>query len=136
MPSPGEARWAARTVATAAVLGGLGVALGAFGAHGLEGRVTPDRLETFGTGVQYHLLHALALLVLPSVAARLHAGALRWTARLWTLGVAVFSGSLYLLVLLDLPFMGAITPIGGIAFIAGWIAVVLAAVRASREPGA
>lgn len=135
MPSPGSGGWAARVIATAAVFGGLGVLLGAFGAHGLEGRVTPERLDTFETGVQYHLLHALALLALPSVAARLRVDALSWTSRLWVLGVAIFSGSLYLLVLLDLPILGAITPLGGTALIAGWIALAVSALRASREPG-
>ncbi|MEM6782840.1 MAG: DUF423 domain-containing protein [Bacteroidota bacterium] len=103
-----------------AVLGGLGVAAGAFGAHGLENvsHVTPDRLAAFRTGVLYHMLHALTLfavglLLLQGIDVRL-AG---W---LFIAGIVVFSGSLYVLVLTDTPILGAITPIGGTIFLVGW----------------
>lgn len=96
----------------AAVLGAVGIALGAFGAHGLEDHVNADRLETWETASRYHLLHAVAMLALPDDA--------RGTRLLWLAGVALFSGSLYALVLLDLPVLGAITPLGGLSFIAGW----------------
>ncbi|MEO1075315.1 MAG: DUF423 domain-containing protein [Bacteroidota bacterium] len=111
----------ARTLLTlGAVLGGLGVALGAFGAHGLENLsyVTPDRIATFRTGVLYHLVHALALLVVGLLL--LQGIEVRAAGWLFVAGIAVFSGSLYVLVLADLPIMGAVTPIGGVAFIAGW----------------
>ncbi|MEM1093464.1 MAG: DUF423 domain-containing protein [Bacteroidota bacterium] len=110
----------ARTLfSISAVLAGLGVALGAFGAHGLDD-VTPRRLDTWKTAALYHMLHVLALLI---VALALRAGwdaRLRWAAYSFLVGVVVFSGSLYVLVLTDTPWLGAITPIGGTFFMIGW----------------
>lgn len=103
-----------------AVAAGLAVALGAFGAHGLERHVTPDRLETFKTGVLYHLLHALALLAAAWAATQWPGGAVQWAGYLFAAGIVLFSGSLYLLVLTDTPWLGAVTPFGGVAFIVGW----------------
>ena len=117
-----DARWAA----AAAALGGLAVALGAFGAHGLEGAVAPDRLATWRTGAQYHLAHALAAVVAFALAAFRASGAARWAGRLFVVGVALFSGSLYGLVLLDAPVLGAVAPLGGLALIAGWAALAVA----------
>jgi uncharacterized membrane protein YgdD (TMEM256/DUF423 family) len=91
---------------------------GAFGAHGLEGTVPPARLETWETAARYHLVHAVALLFLAGRPGR-------WAFRLMTAGIAVFSGSLYALVLLDLPRLGAVTPVGGLMLIAGWSTIVL-----------
>ncbi len=113
---------------TAAVLGGLAVVLGAFGAHGLKARVTPEYLAIFETGVRYQFYHALALLALSLADGRLWAS--RWTratAWLWLGGTVIFSGSLYLLVLTGQRWLGAITPIGGVAFIAGWTVLIFAA---------
>ena len=111
------------------LLGGLGVALGAFGAHGLRRRISPERLETFETGVRYQIYHALALLAAALLAewlpgARLAAAA-GW---LFLAGVALFSGSLYLLVFTGQRRWGAVAPLGGLAFIAGWACLALAAV--------
>ena len=123
-----------RWVAAAAVMGGLAVALGAFGAHGLKSRVEPELLVTFETGVRYQFYHALALLALALGPAPfwkrrpVHAAA--W---LWTGGIAVFSGSLYLLVLTGQRWLGAITPIGGVSLILGWAALLLAARRETDE---
>ncbi|MDX1545902.1 MAG: DUF423 domain-containing protein [Rhodothermales bacterium] len=103
-----------------AVAAGLGVALGAFGAHGLAGRVTPERLETFRTGVLYHLVHALALLAVAWAAAQWGTWQVAWAGYLFAAGILIFSGSLYLLVLTDTPWLGAVTPLGGLAFLAGW----------------
>lgn len=103
-----------------ACFGLLAVALGAFGAHGLKGILTPEQLGTFETGVQYQMYHSLALLL---VAARLWAGSsprARVAGWAFTVGILLFSGSLYLLVLLGLPWLGAITPFGGVAFLVGW----------------
>ena len=110
----------------------LGVGLGAFGAHGLRNIVTPARLETWETAVFYHMVHALGVLV---TALLLHLAveregqpAQRWATRAGACflgGIGLFSGSLYILVLSDLGWMGAITPLGGVAFILGWIAVTL-----------
>jgi len=113
----------------AAVLGAAAVALGAFGAHGLQGKAAPERLEVFNTGVRYHMWHTLAILALavapPALAE--HASAI-WACRLWTAGIVIFSGSLYLLVLLDYGKLGIVTPIGGVAMIAGWVALATYAV--------
>ena len=103
-----------------AVVAGLGVALGAFGVHGLTGRVTPERLETFKTGVEYHLIHALALLVVSWAATQWPGWAVHASGYLFLVGIVFFSGSLYVLVLTDTSWLGAITPLGGVAFIVGW----------------
>ncbi len=103
-----------------ALTAGLGVALGAFGAHGLTGRVTPERLEAFKAAVQYHLIHALALLVVSWVATQWPGWAVQASGYLFLAGIVLFSGSLYLLVLTDTSWLGAITPFGGVAFIVGW----------------
>lgn len=110
------ARWAAG----AAGLGALAVALGAFGAHGLEGAVPPERLATWRTGASYHLAHALAGAVAGLWADRTASRAGLWAARLFVGGTVVFSGSLYVLVLLDQPVLGAVAPLGGLALIAAW----------------
>ena len=98
----------------------IGVALGAFGAHGLKGRVSPDRVETFRTGVEYQMYHALALLIVGWTAAQGWGPLLHWAGYCFTAGIVIFSGTLYLLVLTDTGWLGAITPLGGVAFIVGW----------------
>ncbi len=103
-----------------AVAAGLAVAFGAFGAHGLEARVTPERLNTFETGVRYQMYHALALLFVGWAAAQWPGWPVTAAGYLFVAGMLVFSGSLYLLVLTDTPWLGAVTPLGGVAFIAGW----------------
>ena len=107
-------------LAAGALLAGIAVAAGAFGAHGLEGRVTPNRLETFRTAVTYQMYHALALLVVGWAAAQGWGGAIEWAGYCFLAGTLVFSGSLYVLVLTDTGWLGAITPLGGAAFLAGW----------------
>jgi uncharacterized membrane protein YgdD (TMEM256/DUF423 family) len=115
--------------AAGAIAAALGVLLGAFGAHTLAGRVTPERLETFRTGVQYHLIHALALLVAGWASAQWPGLPATWAGYLFLAGLCLFSGSLYLLVLTDTAWLGAVTPLGGVAFIAGWILLAWAALR-------
>ncbi len=108
------------------LLGGLGVALGAFGAHGLKTRLTADSLATFETAVRYQVYHAIAL-VLVALAISAWPGS-RWSNAagwLFFAGVILFSGSLYLLVGTGQRWLGAITPLGGVAFIAGWICLAL-----------
>jgi uncharacterized membrane protein YgdD (TMEM256/DUF423 family) len=107
-------------VGLGALAAGLGVLLGAFGAHGLEGRVSPDRVETFRTGVEYQMYHALALLLVGWAAAQGWGPLLYWAGYCFAGGIVVFSGTLYLLVLTDTGWLGAITPLGGVAFIVGW----------------
>ena len=100
----------------------LAVALGAFGAHALKARLAPDMLAVWHTGVTYHAWHALALILLGLL--MLHASdsaALRYAAWLFVAGIVLFGGSLYLLALGAPRAFGAITPFGGLAFIAGWI---------------
>ena len=105
----------------------VGVALGAFGAHGLRGRVAPDMLNVFEIGVRYQLYHALALLVVGAIAGRLPAGTLAIAGWLFVAGTVVFSGSLYVLVLSGQRWLGAVTPLGGLAFLAGWLLLAWAA---------
>lgn len=108
-------------LALGALFAGLAVAAGAFGAHGLEGRVSPDRLDTFQTAVTYQMYHALALLVVGWVASQGWSPLIHWAGYSFLAGIVVFSGSLYVLVLTDTPWLGAVTPLGGAAFVAGWI---------------
>ncbi|HSM08336.1 MAG TPA: DUF423 domain-containing protein [Gemmatimonadota bacterium] len=119
-----------RWLETGAVLAGLGVAAGAFGTHALSGRLSPDLLDVFETATRYHLLHAVALLVVGLAAAR-NAGTRLWNAAGWlfTAGILVFGGSLYALALTGARWLGAVTPIGGACFLAGWAVVAVAAAR-------
>jgi len=117
-------------VLAAALLGALGVLLGAFGAHGLKHRVPPELLALWQTAVQYHLWHALAMLGVGLLL--LHVpqhGWLRVAAALFLAGTALFSGSLYALALGAPRLLGALTPLGGLALIAGWGCLAVAAFR-------
>ncbi len=121
-------------VLVAAVAGGLAVALGAFAAHGLRDLLDARALEVFGTAVDYHFRHALALLATGVLAGRWRqpaaaAAALRLAAWLFTLGTTLFSGSLYLLALTGVGVLGAITPFGGLCLLGAWGALALAALR-------
>ncbi len=110
--------------------GALAVALGAFGAHGLRSVLSPDLLATYETGVRYHMYHALALLAVALVATRWPAtGLLSAAGWLFVAGTVLFSGSLYLLAFTSARWLGAITPFGGVAFIAGWLCLALVAFR-------
>lgn len=113
-----------------AISGALSVMFGAFGAHGLEDRLSASYLDTFRTAVGYQFLHTLALLgiiCLPDHLVKLRT--LHWVAISFTAGVLLFSGSLYLLVLFDIPSLGVITPIGGAALILGWVLLLLSVRR-------
>lgn len=116
-----------------AALGGfVGVAFGAFGAHALQRRVTSERLVTFETGVRYLFVHALALGLVVAVrtwAPDTAASAIAGIA--FIVGIVLFSGSLFVLVWLDRPRLGAITPIGGVALLIGWAALAIAVLTAS-----
>ncbi len=108
--------------------GGLAVALGAFGAHALRARLTPDLLTTFESGVRYQMYHALALLAVASAITRWSASNLPNVAGwLFVAGTVLFSGSLYLLCFTHKRWLGAVTPFGGLAFIAGWVCLALVA---------
>ncbi len=116
----------ARTVlAMAGLTGAFGVGLGAFGAHALAARLSPADLATFETGARYQMFHAVALLGVGAWLDRHPARRLQWAARAFGLGVLIFSGSLYAVVLTGHRWLGAVTPIGGVALIAGWILVMV-----------
>ena len=116
--------------AAGAVMCGLGVLLGAFGAHGLRGRVTPEMLAVFETGVRYHLVHGLALLAVALATTRWPNTWISASGWLFVAGIVIFSGSLYLLSITGVRWLGAITPIGGLCFVAGWLILALSAMRA------
>ena len=111
-----------------AVNGFLAVAAGAFAAHGLETRVAPRALEIFQTGAHYHLTHAIALVAVSLVRGP---GAARANLAGWlfTVGIVLFSGSLYFLVLADSTALVLLTPVGGVSFLAGWVMLALAALK-------
>ncbi len=111
------------------LLGGLAVALGAFGAHGLRAHLSTDLLSTFETAVRYQMYHSLALIFVAFATTRWAASSLPFAAGwLFIAGILLFSGSLYLLVFTGQRWLGAITPFGGLAFIAGWICLALVAI--------
>lgn len=106
-----------------ATLAFLGVALGAFGSHGLEGRVEPRDLETFATAARYQMYHALALIGVGWIVTRWPGGGSVVAGWAFLVGVLVFSGSLYLLVLTGARWWGAVTPLGGVILLVGWAAL-------------
>jgi uncharacterized membrane protein YgdD (TMEM256/DUF423 family) len=111
---------------TASILLALAVALGAFGAHGLKSQLSTDMLQTWKTGVDYHFYHALGLLLIGILAVSYPSELVKWSAILLTAGIVLFSGSLYALAISGIKWLGAITPLGGISFIAGWVLLFLA----------
>ena len=117
-------------LAVAGMLGALGVALGAFGAHALRTSLAPAALSTYQTGVHYLQIHALALLGCALLLERLPSRpVLRWAAKGFLAGCVLFSGSLVALALTDLRWLGVVTPVGGLAWIAAWLALVFAALQ-------
>lgn len=105
----------------------IGVALGAFAAHGLKVRLDATMLATFETGVRYHMYHALALLAVAWAAARWPGAPVNASGWLFVAGIVLFSGSLYVLSLTGIRWLGAITPFGGLAFLGGWLCLAWAA---------
>ena len=104
----------------------LAVALGAFGAHGLKSRVSAEMLAVWQTAVLYHLVHALGLLLVGLLVLHLPVRTAGWTL---LVGIVLFSGSLYLMVLTGIRPLGMVTPLGGVAFLAGWLLLALAALK-------
>ena len=115
--------------ASGAISGGVGVAAGAFGAHALRARLEPGLLAVFETGARYQMYHALALLAAAWLAGAGAPAQAAWAGRLFIVGTVLFSGSLYVLALTGISAFGVITPLGGVAFIAGWAALALGAMR-------
>lgn len=123
-----------RTItAVAAILLMLGVGTGAFGAHGLRAHVGPDMLAVWQTAVLYQFVHALGLLAIAALRPRLHAGLVTAAVCFLLAGILIFSGSLYALVLSGMRVLGAITPIGGVSFMIGWLLLALAAWRGAKD---
>jgi uncharacterized membrane protein YgdD (TMEM256/DUF423 family) len=108
----------------------IGVAAGAFGAHALQARPAPDLLAVFETGARYQMYHAFGLLAVAWAVARWPGPLAAWAGWLFVAGTVLFSGSLYALALSGIHWLGAITPLGGIAFLAGWVCLVFAAANA------
>lgn len=108
-----------------AFLAGLSVVAGAFGAHSLENMVSSERLATFETGVTYQMYHAFGLMIVGWFGRDNLRNKLRFAGIAFLSGIVLFSGSLYVLVLTDTGWLGAITPLGGIAFIIGWVLLAL-----------
>jgi uncharacterized membrane protein YgdD (TMEM256/DUF423 family) len=117
------------------VLAGLAVALGAFGAHGLKKVVDEQSVEVFKTGVQYQFYHALALILTSILSIHFSSQQIKWAGNLFIGGIILFSGSLYAITAfktmeLTVPkFIGPITPVGGLLFIAGWISLLIAVIK-------
>lgn len=120
-------------MAWGAVLMALSVAIGAFGAHMLEGRISADEMAVYETGVHYHMIHGIAVII-TGLAAGLFGESrkLFWAGVLFIAGVLIFSGSLYVLSLSGIKWLGAITPIGGVSFIAGWLVLMSSAWSGKR----
>lgn len=119
-----------------AIFGALAVALGAFGAHGLESITSDEKvLHGFQTGVQYQMYHALALLSVAILFEKLPANWMKWAGICFITGIILFSGSLYLLTFFKIQessavkFVGPVTPLGGLLFISGWLCLLIAAVK-------
>ena len=112
-----------------ALLAFLAVGAGAFGAHALRERLSPDLLDVFETAARYQMYHALALFAVAWAAGRWPGGATAAAGWLFVAGIVLFSGSLYLLSLSGVRWLGAITPLGGLAFLAGWLALAWAVWR-------
>src|SRR5438132_2118660 len=111
-----------------AVLGFLGVALGAFGGHALRNRLSPEMLAVFETGVRYQMYHALALVAVAAIEPRMDGYLVVTAGWAFAVGIVLFSGSLYVLALTGATAFGIVTPFGGLAFIVGWAALAIAAI--------
>jgi uncharacterized membrane protein YgdD (TMEM256/DUF423 family) len=109
-----------------AASGLIAVAAGAFGAHGLRSRLTPEYLAVFETAARYQMYHALALLAVAWAVGRWPSPLTVWAGWLFVAGTVLFSGSLYALALTGVRWLGAITPLGGVAFLVGWLCLGLA----------
>jgi uncharacterized membrane protein YgdD (TMEM256/DUF423 family) len=116
-------------LALGAISAAISVAAGAFGAHALKARLSTDLLAIFETGARYQMYHALGLGLAAWAASRSPGASASWAGWLFVVGTVLFSGSLYALTLTGVRALGAVTPLGGVAFIAGWIALAVAALR-------
>ena len=115
--------------ATGALLCGLGVVLGAFGAHGLRDRLATDMLTVFETGVRYHLIHGIGLIVVAWATSRWPNQWVESAGWLFVVGIVIFSGSLYVLAISGMRWLGAVTPVGGLCLILGWVVLAIGSYR-------
>lgn len=113
-------------ITIAAISGATGVALGAFGAHALKNILTSEMMAVYQTAVQYQMIHALGLLATGILGKFIRSDALKWAGGAFIAGMILFSGSLYLLSLTGVRALGMVTPLGGVSFIIGWLALALA----------
>jgi uncharacterized membrane protein YgdD (TMEM256/DUF423 family) len=120
--------------AAGAALGFLAVAAGAFSAHALRERLSPAQMLAFETAARYQMYHALALLAVAWASSRWPCAVIRFSGWMFVVGTVLFSGSLYLLVLTGIRWFGAVTPLGGIAFIAGWLALAWGSFASPSDP--
>mgnify|MGYP001372377521 FL=1 len=118
-------------IITGAVMAGIAILLGAFGAHGLKNKITADYLIVFDTGVKYHFYHSLGLMIIGILAFHFPTEPLHIPCIFIVSGIILFSGSLYVLSITGLKWVGAITPLGGLSFIIGWILTAYYIWRAS-----
>lgn len=124
-------------IITAAILGAVSVMLGAFGAHGLKTRMNAATFEIFETAVKYQFYHVFALLAVGIISQYIPGSLTNWSGRCFIIGIILFSGSLYLLSFLkmngneNMNWLGAVTPFGGLFFIAGWIMLAVAAMKSA-----
>lgn len=116
-----------------AVVAGIAVALGAFGAHGLKNTLAPDMLAVFETGVRYLIIHAIALFMTGWFGYSVHASRVRTAGIAFSVGMLLFSGSLFLLALTGIRMFGAVAPIGGTSLIVGWVLLALTAWKSTAR---
>jgi uncharacterized membrane protein YgdD (TMEM256/DUF423 family) len=109
------------TLFSGAIFMALAVVLGAFGAHALKTRLSPEMLQAYKTGVEYQFYHSLGLLLIGVIGFHINSKWIRWSGILLMAGIILFSGSLYVLSISGLKVLGAVTPFGGLSFVAGWI---------------
>ena len=118
---------------TASAMLALAVGFGAFGAHALKSQISAEMMQVFKTGVEYHFYHALGLLFIGIIPDFLTSRFLNWSAILITAGIILFSGSLYILAITGIKWLGAITPLGGIGFILGWTLLFVAVLKKKEK---
>jgi uncharacterized membrane protein YgdD (TMEM256/DUF423 family) len=115
----------------------MGVGMGAFGAHALKATMSPEMLAVYQTGVSYHMWHALGLIgiaIIQQIQQPMEGSALlNWAARLMFFGIVLFSGSLYCLAILNLPWLGMFTPIGGVSFLTAWTLIAIFAIKKPHQ---
>ncbi len=114
---------------TASVFLVFAVGIGAFGAHGLKSHLSEEMMQIYKTGVEYHFYHALGLLLIGVLSLSMPSGYLKWSAILLSAGIILFSGSLYSLAITGMKSLGAITPLGGLSFIAGWVLLFIGVLK-------